>query len=81
MRRPPKPCNAGDTITLHDRFRDTDVVTLVEEVRWDSWLYGGEYRIFTPVGLYFTARDIVGRTPDLLQLLELLDHEPNEQES
>lgn len=80
MRRPTKPCDVGDTITLHDRHLDADVTTLVDEVRWDSWLYGGEYRIFTPVGLYFTGRDIVGRTPDLLADLGDWSHEPPERE-
>jgi len=69
------PASAGDVVTLWDRFEHREIVATVEEVRWDSWLYGGEWRLFAAGRTYFTSADV--RAGDLLALLT---NQPNRSE-
>lgn len=81
MKRTPRPCAAGDRVRLLERPRwdqepTGESLVTVERCYWDAWLYGGEWRIFghadhdpERLRMYYCARDLADRTPDLLDLL------------
>lgn len=82
MRRTPRPAHAGDRLTVLDRPRwdlpaTGESTGTVERCYWDAWLFGGAWRIFLVaddepdrVRTHYSDRDLPGRVPDLLDLLE-----------
>lgn len=71
-----KPCSVGDVVRVLDRFDGVEYVGEVNEVRWDKWLKGGEWRIFLAIDgelhLHYHGSEILREDghQDLLDLLE-----------
>lgn len=65
---------------MWSRFESAWLTGEVVETRWDSWLFGGAWRVFVAIDgrtrdgapiveTYFTDRDLDGAVLDLLELL------------
>lgn len=73
--------SAGEHVRVWSRHEGAWLTGTVTETRWDSWLYGGAWRVFVAIDdrirvdgsqvveTYFTDLDLDTAVPDLLDLL------------
>lgn len=81
MSRPRCRTATGEHVRVWSGCESAWLTGTVVEVRWDSWVYGGSWRVFVAIDgrtradgsqiveTYFTDRDLDGAVPDLLDLL------------